>query len=60
MAAAHDYVANSTSSYPVAVRTIQRILARDDKTTAELVDQVYQNIYYLFLYQNIYYLLFIY
>lgn len=40
MAAANEYVANSTSSYPVAVRTIQRILARDDKTTAELVDQV--------------------
>jgi hypothetical protein len=41
MIAAQDYVANnSSSSVPIAARTIQRILERDDKTTAELVDQV--------------------
>ena len=50
MAAANDYVANSTASYPIAARTIQRILARDDKTTAELVDQVCTLFIYLFDY----------
>ncbi len=40
MVAANEYVASSTASNPLAARTIQRILARDDKTTAELVDQV--------------------
>lgn len=40
MAVVHEYVANNSSANPVAARTIQRILARDDRTTAELVDQV--------------------
>lgn len=40
MIAAQEYVANNSSSAPIAARTIQRILERDDKTTAELVDQV--------------------
>ena len=40
MIAAQEYVANNSYSAPIAARTIQRILERDDKTTAELVDQV--------------------
>jgi hypothetical protein len=40
MFAAQEYVSTNNDSHPMAVKEIQRILARDDKTTEELVDQV--------------------